>query len=82
MQATSVSYDSDNGVLQLKLDTGEEYQITNAGHARAVRDKISVGGVISGTQHAWLAQYRTELREANREQLRARLRKLREELRQ
>lgn len=82
MQTTNVEYDEDAGVLRIRLDTGDEYQIDNAGHAARIKDKISVGGVISDDQRWWLEKYRINLRQGNRDRLRERLRQLRRELKE
>ncbi len=82
LQAVTVAYDEDTGVLDLALDDGSKYQITNAGHARRLKEKISIGGVISEDQRWWLQQYKMVARETNRDRLRARLRDLRREIRE
>lgn len=80
MQTTNVSYDTDTGILTLRLTTGEEFHITQPAHALAIKDRISVGGAITDTQRTWLEQYRVELRQSNRERLRDKLKTLRREM--
>lgn len=82
MQITSLNADPDTGTLEIRLSDGAEYQITNAGHARALNDKISVGGVISDVQRFWLEQYRVRRGDAGRERLKERLGELRREIRE
>lgn len=82
MNVTSLVYDEDTGALDLNLDDGSVYQVTNPGHALRIKEKISPGGVISEDQKWWLEQYRVELRKTNRERLRERLKTLRREIRE
>lgn len=80
MQASRVTYDSDTGVLDLRLDTGDEYRIENAGVARKLKDKISVGGRISPEQRHWLERYKVAKVKVDRSKLLERLAVLRKEL--
>lgn len=81
MQATNVTYDPDTGILDLRLDTGEEFRVTDAFHARRIKSKVSPGGRISKDQYEWIKRYRVELRNTNRDRLRAILKAEREKLR-
>ncbi len=80
LSARSVSYDPDTATLAMTLTNDDAYLITNAGHARAIKDKISPGGRLSPAQVEWLAQYRVDVRDHNRTSLRARLKTLRAEI--
>lgn len=82
-QVLSSSYDHDSGVLDIRLAGGEEYRVTNAGHARKIREKISPGGQLNIEQVAFLERYKLPPRDtaANRAALLAKIRKIREELR-
>ncbi len=80
MQATNITYDDDTGTLTIRLTSGEEFRITHPVHARTVRERLSVHGLITDVQREWLEQYRIETRHANRERLRDQLRILRKEL--
>ncbi len=82
MQISSSEYDDDTARLTIRMTDGAEYQIDNPAHAIALKDKISPGGILSGTQRAWLERYRVVIRHTNRERLRAKLREMREELRE
>lgn len=81
MQTTSVIHDPDTGTLTLHLSTGEEFLITNPSVAQTLKDKISVGGMISDTQRKWLEHYRVERKISNRDRVLETLGKIRDELR-
>jgi hypothetical protein len=80
MQVTSITYDSDTSVLDLRLVDGSEYRITNPAHAARVRSSVSTGGLLTDDQRFWLEQYRVRPSLASRDAIRARLAKLRREL--
>lgn len=80
-QISTLSYDPDTAMLDLRLSTGEEYRITNPAHARAIKDKVSVGGTLADVQRFWLEQYRVHVRDSNSERLRSKLAEFRKELR-
>ncbi len=80
MQVTSITLDSDTGVLRLSLDTGENYEITNPVHARTIYEKVSPGGIISDTQKFWLDKYRIDEQIVNRKRLLEKLGTLRHEI--
>lgn len=84
-QILSSSYDTDTGILDIHLFTGEHYYVTNAGHARKIKEKISPGGRLNTSQVSFLARYlvpsRGQVTAENRAKLRSRIGKLREELR-
>lgn len=80
MQATAIAYDPDTGILTLRLTSGEEFRITNAGHARTVKERLSVHGTVTDVQRSWLEQYRVSERQTNRTLLREKLAALRREM--
>lgn len=82
MQATNVTFDEDTCTLEIRLSTGDLYRITDPFHARAIKEKVSVGGNISDAQRWWLAKYLVpdQLRDANKERVAATLKRIREEL--
>lgn len=84
-QILSSSYDHDTGVLSIHLMSGEHYYVTNAGHAKRIKDKISPGGRLNVEQLGFLAQYlvprRGEMTAENRARLREKIKNLRDELR-
>lgn len=59
-QVTNITYDKDSGILNLRLLSGEEYKILNAGHAKTIMAKVTVGGMISDDQKKWLEPYRAK----------------------
>lgn len=82
MQTTNVTFDPDTGILFVRLIDGSTYHIVNPVHARAVRERISVGGHLTEEQHFWLQQYRVIERERRKEQVLETLKKCREGLKQ
>ncbi len=78
-QITNSTYDDDTGILRLRLSTGEQFQVTNPGHAVRIRNRISHGKHLTDLQYSWLAKYRVEI--GNKVVLRRKLAQLREELR-
>ncbi len=60
LQATRVYYDADTATLDFTLSDGADYRITEPAHARALRSKISVGGMINEGQRWWLEKYRVK----------------------
>lgn len=79
-QIVSLAYDADSGILSLRLSDESSYQVTNAGHALAIKDSVSPGGILSPEQRQWLERYRVQAELTNREALIARLRMLRAEI--
>lgn len=82
MQVTALIYDEDTGVLEFRLDDGTEFRIENAGHARVIRDKVSVGGRLTDIQRAWLDHYYVPSQQTNRARLKARLGEIRTMIRE
>lgn len=80
-QVVVAAYDEDTSVLNMRLTDGAAFRVDNAGHAEAMRRKITPGGRISAHQREWLERYRVEARSASYERLMALLRQLRKELR-
>jgi hypothetical protein len=75
------SYDKDTGILNLRLLSGEQYYVTNAGHARILREKTTPGGRLSLKQIDWLEKYRVPERgSVQTAALRNKIRTLRREL--
>lgn len=80
-EASSLVYDDDTGTLDVRLVCGTEFRILNAGHARAIYEKIPPGGRITAAQREWLEPFRVATRVDRRDRLRLLLKSLRQELR-
>lgn len=79
-QVTNITYDKDTGILSLRLIDGSFYVITNPGHARILKGKISVGGELNDDQLEWLHRYKTSDPKTNKQRLLNLLKSWRNEL--
>ena len=79
MRITNVSHDSDTGRLDIRLENGWLYSITDRS-AALIRDRITAGTKLNDAQLRWLAKYRVQ-HVADKSRMLAVLQQLRQELR-